>query len=47
MGIDAVKKQAKASILVCGLGSVGVEIVKNIVLSGVNRLTIYDDQNTS
>jgi len=30
-----------------GLGSVGVEIAKNIVLSGVKRLTLLDDENVS
>lgn len=44
MGIDAVSKQSKADILVFGLNPLGLEIVKNLVLSGCRRLTIYDDQ---
>lgn len=34
MGVEAVSKQSKASILLLGLGGLGVEIAKNIVLSG-------------
>lgn len=44
MGIDAVSKQSKADILVCGLGPMALEVVKNLVLSGCRKLTICDDQ---
>jgi molybdopterin/thiamine biosynthesis adenylyltransferase len=44
MGIDAVNKQSKADILVFGLGPVGLEVVKNLVLSGCRKLTIVDDR---
>jgi len=30
-----------------GLGSLGVEIAKNIVLSGLKRLTIHDSRITT
>lgn len=30
-----------------GLGPLGVEIAKNIVLSGVKRFTIFDNEKTS
>jgi molybdopterin/thiamine biosynthesis adenylyltransferase len=42
MGIDAVGKQAKADILVIGLGPFALEVVKNLVLSGCRKLTIVD-----
>eukprot|EP01022_Parablepharisma_sp_SALTPOND_P015993 TRINITY_DN22_c0_g3_i1.p1 TRINITY_DN22_c0_g3~~TRINITY_DN22_c0_g3_i1.p1 ORF type:complete len:4095 (+),score=552.02 TRINITY_DN22_c0_g3_i1:5895-18179(+) len=42
MGIDAVAKQAASSILLCGLDALGIEIAKNIVLSGCKRFTVYD-----
>ena len=42
MGIDAVARQSSASILISGLGSLGVEVAKNIVLSGVKRFTLHD-----
>lgn len=47
MGIDAVAKQSQASVFLSGLGALGVEIAKNIVLSGVKRLTIHDAQPTT
>ena len=47
MGIDAVKKQANAQICLFGLNAVGVEIAKNIILSGVKRFTICDGKNVS
>jgi molybdopterin/thiamine biosynthesis adenylyltransferase len=29
------------------MGAFGIEIVKNIVLSGVKRLTLHDNKNTT
>jgi molybdopterin/thiamine biosynthesis adenylyltransferase len=43
MGIEAVAKQAKSRILLCGLGTLGVEIAKNIVLAGCKELILYDE----
>ena len=47
MGLDAVTKQSNASIFLSGLGALGVEITKNIVLSGVKRFTIHDSKKTT
>lgn len=47
MGIEAVQRQANASVFVSGLGALGVEVVKNIVLSGVKSLTIHDSQKAT
>ncbi|CAK77506.1 unnamed protein product (macronuclear) [Paramecium tetraurelia] len=44
MGMDAVKKQANSCVLVSGIGALGIEVAKNIVLSGVKMLTIHDQQ---
>ena len=44
MGIDAVSKQSKADILIYGLSPFGLEVVKNIVLSGCRKLTLCDDE---
>ena len=44
MGVEAVNKQSKASIVLLGLGSLGVEIAKNVVLSGCRELAIWDDK---
>jgi molybdopterin/thiamine biosynthesis adenylyltransferase len=30
--------------LLIGLGPLGIEVAKNIVLSGVKRITIWDDK---
>ena len=43
MGMDAVKKQSNSSVFLSGLGPLGVEIAKNIILSGVKQFTIHDD----
>ncbi len=45
MGIDAVSKQSKADIMILGLGPFGLEVIKNIVLSGCRRLTLCDDKD--
>lgn len=45
MGIDAVSKQAKADIMIFGLGPMSMEVVKNVVLSGCRKLTICDEGN--
>lgn len=42
MGIEAVKKQSTAKVVIIGLNALGLEIAKNIVLSGVNTLTLVD-----
>lgn len=42
MGIDAVAKQSACSVFLHGLGPLGIEIAKNIVLSGVKRFSIHD-----
>jgi hypothetical protein len=44
MGVEAVTKQSKASIVLLGLGALGVEIAKNIVLSGCRQLSVWDDK---
>ncbi len=46
MGLDALKKQASSSILLFNLGGIGVEIAKNIILSGVKQFTVADAKNT-
>ena len=41
------KQMAKSSILISGMGGLGVEIAKNIILAGVHRATIHDTQNAT
>lgn len=40
-GVDAQRRMRASRVLVAGLGSLGAEVVKNIVLAGVN-VTIQD-----
>jgi molybdopterin/thiamine biosynthesis adenylyltransferase len=44
MGIEAVKKQSESQVLLVGLGAMGLEISKNLVLSGLKRITIVDNE---
>lgn len=44
MGMDAVKKQSDATVFLIGLDALGVEIAKNLVLTGVKKLYIYDKE---
>lgn len=44
MGVEAVAKQAAANIFVSGAGALGVEISKNLVLSGCKSFTLHDSQ---
>jgi len=37
------KRMALSNILVAGMGGLGVEIAKNIVLGGVKSVTIHDE----
>jgi ubiquitin-activating enzyme E1 len=42
MGMSAMEKLRKSSVLISGMGGVGVEIAKNLILGGVKRITIHD-----
>eukprot|EP01028_Stygiella_incarcerata_P013341 TRINITY_DN82183_c0_g1_i1.p1 TRINITY_DN82183_c0_g1~~TRINITY_DN82183_c0_g1_i1.p1 ORF type:complete len:1012 (+),score=302.70 TRINITY_DN82183_c0_g1_i1:106-3141(+) len=46
LGLDAMKRMGQANILICGLGGVGVELAKNVVLSGVKSVTLLDNKPT-
>uniref|UniRef100_A0A0N5CF83 E1 ubiquitin-activating enzyme n=1 Tax=Strongyloides papillosus TaxID=174720 RepID=A0A0N5CF83_STREA len=47
LGENAMLYLRKASILISGMGSVGVEIAKNLILGGVRHVTIHDTKNTT
>ena len=47
MGVEAVAKQSAAHIFLSGAGSLGVEISKNIVLSGCKSFTLHDNKPIS
>ena len=43
VGRDALRRMQSASVLIIGVRGLGVEIAKNIVLMGVQKLTLADD----
>lgn len=45
MGIEAVAKQAESTVFISGLGPLGIEIAKNIILAGCKEL-VLDDKST-
>jgi tRNA A37 threonylcarbamoyladenosine dehydratase len=47
MGVEAVAKQAAANIFVSGAGALGMEISKNLVLSGCKTFTLHDTKKTT
>lgn len=47
LGRDAMKQMAQSDVLLCGLGGLGVEIAKNIILSGVRSVCLYDIKNVT
>ncbi|KAJ9057189.1 E1 ubiquitin-activating protein [Entomophthora muscae] len=42
LGHEAMQRMAGSSVLIMGLGGLGVEIAKNIILAGVKSVTLYD-----
>ncbi len=38
------RKMQSSNILICGMGGLGVEIAKNIILAGVKSVTIHDQK---
>jgi len=47
IGEQAMKRMVVSSVLISGLGGLGVEIAKNIALAGVRTLTLNDTKATS
>lgn len=35
------------SVLIAGMGGLGVEIAKNVILSGMKSVTVQDESNTA
>lgn len=42
LGHDAMRRMANSDILLSGLGGLGVEIAKNVILGGVKSITLHD-----
>lgn len=42
LGHDAMRRMAKSDVLISGIGGLGVEIAKNVILGGVKSVTLHD-----
>lgn len=42
LGHDAMRRMASSDVLISGLGGLGVEVAKNIILGGVKSVTLHD-----
>ncbi|XP_063225748.1 ubiquitin-like modifier-activating enzyme 1 [Bacillus rossius redtenbacheri] len=47
IGVDAMRRMACSDVLISGLGGLGVEIAKNIILGGVKSVTLHDEKQCS
>lgn len=47
LGHDAMRRMASSDVLISGLGGLGVEIAKNVILGGVKSVTLHDVRNCS
>ncbi|XP_063956130.1 ubiquitin-like modifier-activating enzyme 6 isoform X1 [Lytechinus pictus] len=47
LGDSAMKQMAHSNVFLSGLGGIGIEIAKNIVLAGIKSLTINDNKSCS
>ena len=43
-GFNAMNKLSKLKVLIYGLGGLGIEVAKNIILAGPQKVSIYDDK---
>lgn len=43
LGHEAMRRMATANVLVAGMRGLGVEIAKNVILSGVKSVTVQDE----
>jgi len=47
LGHEAMRRMAGSDVLIVGLGGLGVEVAKNVILSGVKSVTLQDTQSVS
>ncbi|KAI3434380.1 hypothetical protein D9Q98_002458 [Chlorella vulgaris] len=45
-GKESMRRMATCNVLICGLGGLGVEVAKNVVLAGVKSITLHDRADT-
>ena len=46
LGHEAMRRMASSDVLISGMGGLGVEIAKNVILGGVKSVTIHDELKT-
>lgn len=44
LGHEAMRRMANSAVLVSGLGGLGVEVAKNVILGGVKSVTLHDEK---
>lgn len=47
MGKEGMKNMSKSNVLISGMGGLGVEISKNVILAGVKSVTLHDTNSVS
>ncbi|CAG5125849.1 unnamed protein product [Candidula unifasciata] len=47
LGDSAMRRMANSNVLIYGMGGLGIEIAKNVVLAGVKSLTVQDPRTSS
>lgn len=47
LGKEAMERMAKSSVLISGLKGLGIEVAKNVILSGVKSVTLHDTQTVT
>lgn len=47
LGHEAMRRMAASDVLISGIGGLGVEIAKNVILAGVKSVTLHDQQKSS
>uniref|UniRef100_A0A2A4K8C9 E1 ubiquitin-activating enzyme n=1 Tax=Heliothis virescens TaxID=7102 RepID=A0A2A4K8C9_HELVI len=44
LGHDAMRRMASSDVLISGLGGLGLEVAKNVILGGVKSVTLHDER---
>lgn len=47
LGHEAMRRMATTDVLICGLGGLGVEVAKNIILGGVRSVSLFSNRTCS
>lgn len=47
LGHEAMRRMASSDVLISGLGGLGVEVAKNVILGGVKSVTLHDDKEAT